>query len=91
MTVNAIEHIKQAVNQAALNFGLAEPIANDLALQTAQKIMKAIGGSAHYIPKKDLYERNEKIKAEFSGKNKSQLCKKYAISNSTMWRILNEQ
>jgi Mor family transcriptional regulator len=91
MTVNAIETIKQAVNQTALNFGLSDCVANDLALQAAHKIMKAIGGSAHYIPKKDLFERNEKIKLEFNGKNKSQLCKKYAISNSTMWRILNEQ
>jgi Mor family transcriptional regulator len=88
MTDDAIESIKQAVNQTALNFGLSQAIANDLALQAANKVMKAIGGSAYYIPKKDLSERNEKIKLEFNGKNKSAICKKYAISFSTFKRIL---
>lgn len=88
MTDDAIEQIKQAVNQTALNFGLSNCVANDLALQAANKIMKAIGGSAYYIPQKCLSERNEKIKLEFNGKNKSQICKKYAISKSTLWRIL---
>jgi Mor family transcriptional regulator len=90
MTDDAIESIKQAVNQAALNFGLSDCVAGDLALQAANKIMKAIGGSAYYIPQKDLSERNEKITREFNGKNKSAICKKYAISNSTLWRILKK-
>jgi Mor family transcriptional regulator len=91
METEVIEQIKTAVMQTALNFGHPQSVASDLAMCAANKIMKSIGGSAYYIPKKDLFERNEKIKKEFNGKNKSQICKKYAISNSTMWRILNEQ
>jgi Mor family transcriptional regulator len=91
MTDDAIESIKQAVNQAALNFGLSDCVAGDLALQAANKIMKSIGGSAYYIPQKDLSERNEKIKAEWNGKNKTAICKKYAISKSTFYKILNKR
>jgi Mor family transcriptional regulator len=91
MTDNIIEQIKSAANQGALNFGHSPQIASDLADYIAHKIMKSIGGAPFYIPKNDIYQRNQQIKAEFNGKNKADLLKKYAVSKSTLHRILKNQ
>ncbi|MGB4497953.1 MAG: Mor transcription activator family protein [Methylococcaceae bacterium] len=88
MDTDAIEKIKQDIIETALSFGHSQPIASDLAMCAAKKIMKSIGGSRHYIPKSDISERNEKIKAEFNGKNKAELLKKYAVSKSTFYSII---
>ena len=88
MTDDAIEQIKDAIIQTALNFGNSSSVANDLAIQAARKIMKSIGGAALYIPKDDTRLRNSQIKKEFNGKNKADLLKKYAVSKSTLQRIL---
>lgn len=89
MDTDVIEQIKQDVMQTALSFGHSPPVASDLAMCAAQKIMKSIGGSPHYIPKKDVFERNEKIKAEFNGKNRAELLRKYAVSKSTFYSIIS--
>lgn len=91
MDIDVIEQIKQDVMQTALSFGYSQPVASDLAMCAAKKIMKSIGGSPHYIPKKDIFERNEKIKAEFNGKNKREISKKYNVSITTIWRILSRK
>lgn len=89
MENDVIEQIKTAAMQAALNFGHSQSVASDLAMCAAKKIMKSIGGSPHYIPKVDISERNEKIKAEFNGKNRADLLKKYAVSKSTFYKIIS--
>lgn len=91
MDIDAIKQIEHDVMQTALSFGYSQPVASDLAMCATKKIMKSIGGSPHYIPKKDISERNEKIKAEFNGKNKSELLKKYAVSKSTLYSIIHKQ
>lgn len=88
MDTDVIEQIKTAVMQTALNFGHSQSVASDLAMCAANKIMKSIGGSPYYIPKKTISERNEKIKAEFNGKNRAELLKKYAVSKSTFYSIV---
>lgn len=88
METDVIEQIKTAVMQTALNFGHSQSVASDLAMCAANKIMKSIGGSPHYIPKKYASERNEKIKSEYNGKNRADLLKKYAISKSTFYSIV---
>lgn len=88
MDIDAIEQIKQDIMQTALSFGNSQPVALDLAMCAAKKIMKSIGGSQHYIPKKDISER-EKIRTEYNGKNRAELMRKYAVSKSTFYSILN--
>jgi len=91
MTDDIIEQIKSAANQGALNFGQSPQIARDLADYIAHKIMKTVGGASFYIPKNDTHLRNQQIKADFNGKNKADLLKKYAISKSTLHRILKKR
>lgn len=88
MEIDAIDEIKNAIFQTGVSFGLSQQVADDFAKCTASKIMKSIGGSPHYIPKKEINERNEKIKAEFNGKNKAELMKKYAVKKSSFYRII---
>lgn len=88
MDIDVMEQIKQDVMQTALSFGHSQPVASDLAMCAAKKIMKSIGGSPHYIPKKDISER-DKIRTEYNGKNRAELMRKYAVSKSTFYSILN--
>lgn len=88
MEIDAIHEIKTAISQTSTLFGLSNQVADDLAQCVTAKIMKSIGGSSHYIPKKETLERNEKIKAEFNGKNKAELMKKYAVKKSSFYRII---
>ncbi len=59
-----------------------------------EKIINMFGGTKIYIPKRPIFERNERnrnIKKEFSnsGLTIKEIAKKYDISINSVYRILN--
>lgn len=92
MEIDALTQIKTAICETAVTFGHSKPVADDFAQAAVQKIMKAIGGAAHYIVKNEsVNERHNKIKREFNGKNRAEILKKYAIDKSTFYRIISKR
>ena len=51
-----------------------------------------LSGSQIYYPGRDIkQERNAKIRAEFKGYNRDEICSRYQISQSTLYRIVNKK
>lgn len=69
---------------------LKNVIANaDNADQAIVNIQQIFGGSEIYIPSLSTEIRNNQIKREYNGHNLAELSKKFSISYSTVWRIIN--
>ncbi|TQE91142.1 MAG: DNA-binding protein, partial [Spiribacter salinus] len=46
------------------------------------------GGARLYIPCKDRAARDAAIRAEFTGRNHDEVCRRHGISRRTLYRII---
>lgn len=79
-----IEIVTLVKESIGFNDDLAEIIAEKLLV----RLQRNWGGRDVYIPAQDSKERNQAIKNEFNGVNHVEVCKKYDISLSTLYRIV---
>ena len=77
--------------------GIIEPFASQFAGALLDGLREDFGGgslggrSGVYIPAPDKSSRNAAIRSEFNGVNKAEVCKKYAISIPTLYRIVGRK
>lgn len=86
------QHIADVIRQDIVDamkrsIGYNQDIAETLAADVLLKLQDKWGGSRVYIPAKTAKNRNELIKADFTGNNHADVCKKYDISLSTLYRV----
>ena len=74
------EQIADELVGVALRFGLTRQVAGDLSVAIVDKVMGSCGGGSVYLPKSNKTQRNKQIKADFTGTNHDEVCKKYDIS-----------
>jgi len=67
-----------------------EQDATSLAQRIADGLFRIACGENLYIPKLDRRRRNAAIRNEFNGRNGHELCARYGISKSQLYRILAE-
>lgn len=68
--------------------GLNESLASQFALLILRGIRQRLGGQELYIPTEDRAPRDAAIRAEFNGRNRDEICRKYGISRSGLYKIL---
>ena len=76
-----------------LRFGTAQPVAADMATALLAVFRRQNQGTSVYFSvatAKEHQEKKAKFRAEFNGKNRTELCKKYDISKRTSFRWLLE-
>ena len=87
-TTNIVDVIADALKSPA--FAMAENVARDLAhaiIRTAAA--RGHAGTDYYLPlmqPQDRTERNALIRAEFTGNNLREICRKYGVSQRTVYR-----
>ena len=72
-------------------FDLDEQSALLLAQRVADGMFRLAGGEQLYIPKLDRRRRNAAIRREFNGRNVAEICARYGICRSQLYRILNQR
>jgi len=73
------------------SIGFKDDIAESLATAVVGKIQQRWGGQKIYISvNNDSVERNQAIKQEFTGDNHAEICRRYNISLSTLYRIIKQ-
>lgn len=88
------EHIADALRRdvhEALqsSIGFKDEIAESLATVVVRKIQQRWGGQKIYISvNDDSVERNQAIKQGFNGSNHAEICSRYNISLSTLYRVI---
>ncbi len=71
------------------SIGFKDDIAESLADAVVRKIQHRWGGREIYVSvADDSVERNVAIKREFNGNNHAEICSRYNISLSTLYRII---
>lgn len=76
--------ITQALSQ---EFSLLESAAFPMADRITERLFQLAGGTQVYIPKNNTEKRNAAIRAEFNGRNVDDICRRYGLSRSQLYRI----
>lgn len=70
--------------------GFNEHFASQIADALVRGLRKKFGGDDIYIPAPDKAARNAAIKAEFKGTNLEEICRKYDLSPSAVYKIVGK-
>jgi Mor family transcriptional regulator len=65
-----------------------EALINRLATALVDGLRSRLGGGDVYIPAPDKSARNTAIRAEFNGRNMSEVCRRHGVKPSTVYRIV---
>jgi Mor family transcriptional regulator len=74
-----------------VEIGMHDEFSTGIAAALVRGWRKRAGGQRIYIPSEPKNEtRNSQIKQEFKGDNRAEICKKYNISPSRLYQIVND-
>lgn len=79
----------QDIRAVLVELGHAEHSARDMARALFGGLQRLRGGMEHYIPAEDREGRDAAIRAEFNGRNRDDVCRKFGISKSQFYKILS--
>jgi Mor family transcriptional regulator len=71
--------------------GYNEMFANMIAEALTRGLRRRLGGQEVYIPAPDKAARNAAIKREFNGRNLAEMCRKYDLSPSGVYKIVGQK
>lgn len=69
--------------------GFTDHFAEQIAAAITRGLQRKLGGQEIYVPAEDKRDRDEHIRAEFNGRNREQIMKKYDISKSRLYEIVS--
>jgi Mor family transcriptional regulator len=69
-------------------FSLSENAAMPLADRIADHLFVLAGGREFYVPRVDRKRRNAAIREAFNGQNMEEVCSRYGVSKSQLYRIV---
>lgn len=85
---NLISFIRASAESAAREHGLDERAAQSFAKRVQDAVRMEFGGTVQHVGMTDVVERNRRVRAEFNGKNRDQICARYGICRSTFYQII---
>jgi len=86
---NIYQQIDLEVKQAVQRFNVDLKLTDSMATAITARLQKLLARKIIYFPSiVSQEERYAAIKRDFNGKNKNELCKKYGISRSTLYRAI---
>lgn len=71
--------------------GLNEGFASQFAARILDGLRKRLGGKEVYIPAEDRQARDAAIRADYNGRNRQEVCRKYGISRTRLYEIIGEK
>lgn len=69
--------------------GMNEHFASQIAEALLRGLRRRMGGQEIYIPAQDLRVRDRAIRAEFNGRNRDELCRRYEVSRTRLYEIVS--
>ena len=85
--MNDANRLRVEIVTAAAAFSISPGCATEI----ANRVVDRLGIMANSPKSLERTERTAKIQAEFNGRNQKELMRKYQISRSTLYRVLNER
>jgi Mor family transcriptional regulator len=85
-----LRELKAEIALGGARFGIGPRAARELAEGIEEWLRLNAGGEALYVPLCDRPTRNRRIVAEFNGRNRAALCRRYRISRATLYRIVKK-
>lgn len=80
--------ITSAIREAT---GLHERFASELSDEILSRLMTRWGGDRLHVPACDRAARDEAIRADFDGRNHDAVCRRYGISQATLYRVIGQK
>lgn len=71
--------------------GFESDYADHLARVILAGLQERRGAGEHYLPAADKAERNARIREEFNGRNRDEICAKYGIGKSQLYEIMGSR
>lgn len=91
MSEDIYQQIQHEIKQATNAFGISESVSNDISTAITTRLQRLLGKNTVYFPcLGNSEQRYAAIKADFNGRNHTEVCKKHGISRSTLYRALND-
>lgn len=88
--LSALELLAEITAIVREDVGLGDLLADTVATAITNGLRRRMGGQERYIPAEDKRARNEQIRAEFNGRNRDEILKKYNISKPRLYQIVNK-
>lgn len=88
--ISALELLAEMTTIVREDAGFGGDIADQLALAITAGLRRRLGGQEIYIPAEDKRLRDEQIRAEFNGRNREEVLRKFGISSSRLYQIINQ-
>lgn len=86
-----IEEIRSTIEQALVDaFRLDRPSAKRFSHGITRELLRRFGGDKVYVPKGHKAQRDEQIREAFTGDNHDQVCQRFDISLSTLYRTIRK-
>jgi len=76
------------IRAVLVELGHTEHSARDMARALFGGLQRLRGGMEHYIPAEDRELRDAAIRAEFNGRNRDEVCRKFGIGKSQLYAIV---
>ena len=76
---------------SCLNGGMADGEAAWVAREVETRVRERYGGRRVYIAAPTREERNAAIRKEYNGRNRDEICRRWGISRTTLYRLLGER
>lgn len=76
------------IREVFVQLGYTDHSARDMARALFGGLQRLRGGMEHYIPAEDREARDAAIRAEFNGRNRTEICQKYGIGKSQLYAIV---
>lgn len=92
MSEDIYQQIQHEIRQVADAFGISESVSGDFSTAITNRLQRLLGKNTVYFPcLGNTEQRYAAIKADFNGRNHTEVCKKHGISRSTLYRAVNDE
>lgn len=85
---NLISFIRASAESAAKEHGLDDRAARAIGKAVMDAVRMEYGGSVQHVGMVDVVERNRRVRADFDGTNRDQVCARYGICRTTFYKII---
>ena len=87
--ISAIELLHEVTLIVREEIGFNDNFADQIAEAITRGLRRRLGSQEIYIPAPDKRDRDEQIRAEFNGRNRDEVTKKFGISKSRLYQIVS--
>lgn len=87
----AVELHRVLTASISRRYGMAEVAASSMADLIASELRRECGGRELYVPAINRDLRDTQIRREFNGQNIDEMCKRYQLSRSSIYRIAGDK